>query len=99
MKRVVETPFPSDSLIASAVQLGEAVRAARTQQGLTIETAALAAGISKDSLCNIEAGRPTVSIGIVLRVAQELGVSLFFAPTRQRERVRKLIRGLANVDA
>lgn len=96
MKRVVKTVFPSDPLITDARQLGEIMRAARTQQGLTIETAAMAAGVSKDTLCNIEAGKPTVSIGIVLSLAHELGVSLFYAPTQRRERTRSLILEAAN---
>lgn len=92
MKRVVKVPFPSDPLIAAPRTLGTAIRAMRTEQGLTIEEAAMTIGIAKQTLSDIEAGKPTVGLGIVLKVAGELGVSLFVAPTRDRDRIQNLIR-------
>lgn len=94
MKRVVKIPFPSDPLIADPGMLGTAVRAARTEQGLTIEEAAMTIGIAKQTLSDIETGKPSVSWGIVLKVAGELGVSLFAAPSRDRDRIQRLIRGV-----
>jgi transcriptional regulator with XRE-family HTH domain len=93
MKRVVKVPFPSDPLIAAPGMLGIAIRAGRTEQGLTIEEAAMTIGIAKQTLSDIEAGKPTVGLGIVLKVAGDLGVSLFVAPARDRERIQSLIRG------
>lgn len=93
MKRVVKVPFPSDPFIVDPQALGKAVRACRTEQGLTIEEAAMTIGVAKQTLSDVEAGKSTVSLGIVLKVATELGVSLFIAPARDRERIRNLIRG------
>lgn len=94
MKRVIKVPFPSDPLIADPKVLGTAIRAGRTEQGLTIEEAAMTIGIAKQTLSDIEAGKPSVSLGLVLKVASELGISLFIAPTRDRDRIQSLIRGV-----
>lgn len=95
MKRVVKVPFPSDPLIVHPGILGTAIRAMRTEQGMTIEEAAMTIGIAKQTLSDIEAGKPTVGLGMVLRVAGELGVSLFVAPTRDRDRIQSRIRAKA----
>ncbi|HYD93823.1 MAG TPA: helix-turn-helix transcriptional regulator [Noviherbaspirillum sp.] len=95
MKRVVKIPFPTDPLVAGPETLGKAVRSSRTEQGLTIEEAAMTIGVAKQTLSDIEAGKSTVSLGIVLKVATELGVSLFVAPARERERIQSLICGMS----
>jgi transcriptional regulator with XRE-family HTH domain len=92
MKRVVKVPFPPDPLVADLGMLGTAIRAMRTEQGMTIQEAAMTIGIAKQTLSDIEAGKPTVGFCMVLKVAGELGVSLFIAPTRNRERIQSLIR-------
>jgi transcriptional regulator with XRE-family HTH domain len=89
MRRVVPLPFPVEPVINSARELGCFVRAARTQSGLTLENAALATGISKQTLQDLETGKPTVSLGLTLRVAQELGVALFAQPAQDKERSRR----------
>lgn len=90
MKRVVATALPSDPFVSDARVLGAAVRAARTAAGLTIEDAALIIGVAKQTLSDLEAGKDTVSLGLVLRITRELGVALFVAPTEQRERFRRV---------
>jgi transcriptional regulator with XRE-family HTH domain len=92
MKRVVKVPFPPDPLVANPGTLGAAIRAMRTDQGMTIEEAAMTIGIAKQTLSDIEAGKPTVGFGMVLKVAGELGVSLFVAPTRDRDKIQSRIR-------
>lgn len=91
MKRVIKSPFPSDPWIADADLLGKTIRAYRTEQGLTIMEAAKTIGVAKQTLSDIEAGKPTVGLGIILKVAGALGLSLFIAPTRDREQIRGLI--------
>ncbi len=91
MKRVVQTAFPQDPFLSEPVMLGAAIRAMRTSQGMTIEEAAMTIGIAKQTLSDIETGKSTVGWGIVLMAANNLGVSLFMAPNKDRERVRKLI--------
>lgn len=91
MRRVVKTVFPEDPFLNEPVMLGSAIRAMRTSQGMTIEEAAMTIGIAKQTLSDIEMGKPTVSWGIVLMAANNLGVSLFMVPNKDRERIRKLI--------
>lgn len=80
MKKVVPTPFPSDFELTTVKQLGEAVRAARTKYGMTLVEAAMSLNVSKQTLSDLELGKPTVSIGYALNIAISLGVSLFIVP-------------------
>lgn len=91
MKKVVKTSFPSDPLVHDAVVLGRAVRACRTQAGLTIEEAALSIGVAKQTLSDLETGKPTVRLGLALKIASDLGVRLFIAQSRDSERLRRTI--------
>lgn len=59
--------------IRSTQQLGEALRAARKQLGLTQPQLALAAGIGVRFIVELEAGKPTVQLAKVLRVIDALG--------------------------
>jgi transcriptional regulator with XRE-family HTH domain len=92
MKRVVKTPFPEDPLLVDARHLGLAVRAARTSSGQSLPEAALALGVAKQTLADLESGKATVALGTALRVARELGVSLFVAPAEHRARIQALVR-------
>jgi DNA-binding XRE family transcriptional regulator len=58
---------------------------------MTLEAAAAAIGISKQTMLDAEKAGDTVSFGIMLKVARELGVSLFVAAPGQRELVRRAI--------
>lgn len=93
MKRVVATPFPDSPELRTPAQLGAAVRAARTQSGLTLEAAAMLVGVAKQTLSDLETGRGTVSLGIALRVAEELGVSLFAVPAARRATLLNMLDG------
>lgn len=95
MKTVQPTPFPADPFVSSVEVLGRAVRAARTQARLTVANAALVTNVSIQTLVDVEAGRPGVSIGKILQIADSLGVSLFVAPAAQREALRSHIRSTA----
>lgn len=90
-RRVVPTAFPTAPQLRTCDELGAAVRAARTASGLTLEEAALAVSIAKQTLGDLEAGKLTVGLGIALRVAQALGVSLFIAPAGEAEQIAQLI--------
>jgi DNA-binding XRE family transcriptional regulator len=90
MKRIVETPFPLDPLLADASVLGQAVRARRTQAGLTIEEAALSIGVGKQTISDLEHGKPGVGIGLALRIAAQFGVHLLVADIDDVPAHRKL---------
>lgn len=59
--------------IRSPQQLGDALRAARKQLGLTQPQLALAAGVGVRFIVELEAGKPTVRLENVLRVIDALG--------------------------
>lgn len=79
MRRVVPEPFP-DPMVRDAVAFGQAVRAARTSAGISLEAAAAALGVSKATLGDLEGGKGTVALGTAIRVARDLGAALFVAP-------------------
>jgi transcriptional regulator with XRE-family HTH domain len=99
MKRVVPTSFPSDPFLDSPMTLGSAIRSARTQAGIRLEDAAMTIGVSLQTLVDIEAGKPGVSIGKILQVANGLGVSLFVIPQSQREIARRRLTDLTTDQA
>jgi len=78
--------------IRSAQDLGDALRAARKQLGLTQPQLALAAGVGVRFIVDLEAGKTTVQLQQVLRVIDALGGELAIkglpaamtAPTVQR---------------
>ena len=89
MRRVVPTAFPTDPVLADAAALGAAVRAARTAAGMTLADAALAIGVAKQTLSDLETARASVGLPLALKVARELGVVLFAVPAAQREPLRR----------
>ena len=74
--------------LRSTKQLGIAVRAARTQAGLTLADAALTLGVAKQTLSNLELGKPSVGLGLALEIATGLGVAIFMVPASAREQTR-----------
>lgn len=63
--------------IDAALLLGKQVELARCRRGMSMEDLAERAGISKDTLREIEKGEMTVAIGLVFEVAALVGVCLF----------------------
>lgn len=59
-----------------AADLGLLLRAARKKAGLTQRQLAQLAGVSPRLLVELEGGRPSVGIGLVLRVLATLGLDL-----------------------
>ncbi len=94
MKRVTPRPFPQP-LISAATDLGHAIRAARTQAGFRLQDAALALGMAVQTLVDIEAGAPGVSLGKILQAAQGLGVDLFVVPRSRRDLAERRLADLA----
>lgn len=64
------------SSIRTTEQLGDALRAARKQLGLTQPQLALAAGVGVRFIVDLEAGKPTLRLENVLRVIDALGGTL-----------------------
>jgi y4mF family transcriptional regulator len=61
------------TFIRSPQQLGEALRGARKQLGLTQPQLALAAGVGVRFIVDLEAGKPTLRLENILRVIDALG--------------------------
>ena len=59
--------------IRSPQQLGDALRVARKQIGLTQPQLALAAGVGVRFIVDLEAGKPTLRLENVVRVIDALG--------------------------
>ncbi|MDX8130128.1 helix-turn-helix transcriptional regulator [Methylomonas sp. OY6] len=59
--------------IQTTQQLGQALRSARKQLGLTQSELALAAGVGVRFIVDLEAGKPTVRLETVMRVIEALG--------------------------
>lgn len=64
------------STIQTTQRLGDALRAARRQLGLTQPQLALAAGVGVRFIVDLEAGKPTLRLENVLRVINALGGEL-----------------------
>lgn len=62
--------------IRSSEQLGDSLRTARKQLGLTQAQLALAAGVGVRFIVDLEAGKPTLRLVQVLRVIDVLGGEL-----------------------
>jgi transcriptional regulator with XRE-family HTH domain len=91
MKRVVAQKFPTNPSLQTAIDLGTALRAARTTAGLSLDEAALGLGISKKTLLKLEQGAPSVAIGTALHAAAQLGVALLMVPAAHRDLARRKI--------
>jgi HTH-type transcriptional regulator/antitoxin HipB len=64
------------SSVQTTKQLGDALRAARKQLGLTQSQLALASGVGVRFIVDLEAGKPTLRLENVLRVIDALGGTL-----------------------
>ena len=57
--------------------LGQAIRAARKRQRLTLVNCAAANGVSVRFLSELERGKPGASLGAALKIARSVGLHLF----------------------
>ena len=89
MRRVVAQPFPEQMLLEIPQHLAAGIRAARTQTGLTLAEAAVANGISTQTMQRLEKDPAAVGFGVLLRVARNLGVSLFAVPSASQSIAQK----------
>ena len=62
--------------VTSARDLGLAVRQARLDQGMTQAQLAEAAGVSRRWLSDLEAGKASAAVGLVLRTLAVLNIGL-----------------------
>jgi y4mF family transcriptional regulator len=70
--------------ITSAKEIGSLVRQRRKQAGLTLTVAAGMAGVGVRFLSELERGKPTLQIGLVIEVLQLFGLELHVHPRGER---------------
>jgi len=63
--------------IQTPADIGQAIRAARKKQGLTLVRCAAANGVSVRFLSELERGKPGASVGAALKIARSVGLRLF----------------------
>lgn len=76
-------------IIDNPTSLGRALRQARKQLGLTQPELALASGVGVRFIVELEAGKPTIQLGLTLQVVDALGGQLILtgcnsSPTNQQ---------------
>lgn len=62
--------------IKSVADLGLAVRAVRRSAKVRLDDLAAVAGVSKQFVSDVEYGKPTVQLGLVLKLLDELGIPI-----------------------
>ncbi|HKT46210.1 MAG TPA: hypothetical protein VJP87_01675 [Candidatus Acidoferrales bacterium] len=65
--------------IQTPADIGQAIRAARKKQRLTLAQCAAANGVSMRFLSELERGKPGASIGATLKITRSLGLQLIIA--------------------
>jgi transcriptional regulator with XRE-family HTH domain len=63
-------------IIQSVADLGLAIRAVRRASKVRLDDLAATASVSKQFASDVEHGKPTVQLGLVLKLLSELGVPL-----------------------
>ena len=62
--------------VDDALQIGRLVRQRRKEAGLTLKDAAALAGVGVRFLSELERGKPTLQLGLAIRVLQLFGLEL-----------------------
>lgn len=70
-------PYTPENVAAELARLGETIRQQRKVLGVTAQTVAQAAGISRVTLHRIERGEPAVTIGAYLNAAAAVGLQFY----------------------
>ena len=70
--------------VSNAKELGALVRQRRKQAGLTLKDAAGMAGVGIRFLSELERGKPTLQLGLVIEVLQLFGLELHIRARGER---------------
>ena len=63
--------------VRTPADIGQAIRAFRKRQGLTLVECAAANGVSVRFLSELERGKPGASLGAALKIARSVGLHVF----------------------
>ena len=78
-------------------EIGGKIRQERKRAGLTLVETALALGIAKQTLSDLETARKPVGLLITLMVCRQMGIVLLPIPTGQVQRIQKYLAHLKSV--
>lgn len=67
-------------LVKGSIELGKLVRQARKQAALDQETTADLVGVGVRFLSEVERGKPSARLGLVLKVLERLGLEVWVSP-------------------
>lgn len=76
MKKVNPAPTPNTESPCDSKSIGLFIKAARTQQGLTIEQAAALSGVSLGTFVAAENKTATLKLATVFKILNSLGVQI-----------------------
>jgi transcriptional regulator with XRE-family HTH domain len=79
-------------IIRSVGDLGLVVRSVRRSSKVRLDDLAATAGVSKQFASDVEHGKPTVQLGLVLKMLAELGVPLKLDIPQDAERELSALR-------
>lgn len=82
-------PLAAEVLVRSVADIGALVRAYRSRRGLDQATTAGLAGVGVRFLGELERGKPTLRLALVLQVLERLGLEVWIAPRRPPHRQRR----------
>jgi y4mF family transcriptional regulator len=81
----------------SPAQIGHVIRAVRKASGIRLEDLALLAGVSKQTVQDIEHGKPTAQIGKVMVLLRNLGVRVdLVVPPERAKHVNEIMARLSS---
>jgi len=83
--------------IQSPADLGLVVRTVRRHSKVRLDDLAATAGVSKQFTSDVEHGKPTVQLGLVLKLLAELGVSFDIDIPEEAARALATVRATAGV--
>ena len=67
-------------IVRRAADIGQAVHATRSEQGLTQDALGMLTGVHRNRIQEIERGRETERLRLVLSILDELGLELLIRP-------------------
>jgi transcriptional regulator with XRE-family HTH domain len=78
--------------IRSVTDLGLAIRAVRHSSGVRLDDLAASARLSKQFVSDVEHGKSTVQMGLVLKLLAEIGLSLVADIPQEADRDLSVLR-------
>lgn len=85
MKKITPSPAPNPNQPCDAALLGQFIKAARTQQGLTIEQAAALSEVSLGTFVAAENKTSTLKLATVFKILNNLGIHIHAKLSKEQQ--------------